>query len=272
MTDIPGQLKPTMTPEAGFRRVAKMCCDAFALHLAQVMAEENPEGPHRARVALRRLRSALAGFSPVIEPAARREMAGQARVLFRSLGRLRDADVLLAGCVDPGAVAGLSAAADRTRAEVRVEMTALQADRFAPRLLARLQGTDWQRSSKRGRRWQRRGLDRLGRRALRQAWQACVDHGPDLTTLAPAPRHELRKDLKTLRYLSEYFAPFWPGGRRDRFLAHLRSLQDSLGALNDLVLARVLDAGPMPTQAEADMLATAGQSWTALLKTGPWWD
>lgn len=267
----PGKLKPSMTPEAGFRRIAEMCGSAFATQLDLVMIEDDPEGPHRARVALRRFRSALAGFSPVIDPAARREMAGQARVLFRCLGRLRDADVLLAGCVDPQAVAGLAADADRIRAEVRAELVALIASGFADALQRRLAGEDWQRSGKRAQRWHRRGLDRLGRRALGKSWQGCLGHGADLSALAPEPRHELRKDLKTLRYLSEFFAPFWPGGQRERFLGHLRGLQDNLGLLNDLALARTLTGEVAVTAEETAAMAAARRSWKSLQKTGPFW-
>lgn len=260
-----------MTPETGFRRIAAICAEAFATQLAQVMASDDPEGPHRARMALRRFRSALAGFSPVIEPGARREMAARARDLFRCLGRLRNADVLLAGSVDPSAVAGLATDADRVRGEVRAELLALDAAGFAPGLQARLAGEDWKRGDKRGRRWHRRGLDRLARRALGQAWQACVGHGADLAELDDEPRHELRKDLKTLRYLSEYFAPFWPGGRQERFLTHLRGLQDSLGLLNDLALARALIGAVAETPEEAGALASARRSWKSLQKTGPFW-
>lgn len=271
MADTDAPLKPSMTPEAGFRRIAGLCADTFATQLSHVMSDDNPEGPHRARVALRRYRSALAGFSPVIEADARREMAGQARALFRCLGRLRDADVLLAGCLDPEAVAGLAADADRIRGEVRAELVALQADEFAAGLCARLNGTGWQRGGRQGKRWHRRGLTRLGRRALDRALEACIDHGTDLAALDAEPRHELRKDLKTLRYLSEYFAPFWPGDGRERFLTHLRNLQDSLGMLNDLVLARALTLDPVTTDAEIAALTAAGKSWRSLQKAGPFW-
>lgn len=271
VTDRPSKLKPSMTPESGFRRIAAMCGTAFSVQLAQVLTDDNADGPHRARVALRRFRSALAGFSPVIDPVARRDMAARARGLFRCLGRLRDADVLLAGSVDPAAVAGLAADADRIRAEVRAELVGLDAAGFAPALQVRLAGNDWQRSGKRARRWHRRGLDRLGRRALGRAWQACLGHGSDLTALASEPRHALRKDLKTLRYLSEYFAPFWPGGRRDRFLTHLRGLQDSLGVLNDLALARMLTGDDAQTAGEAGVMSAAHRSWKSLQKTGPFW-
>ncbi len=271
MADTDAFLKPTMTPENGFRRIACQCGDTFATQLSQVMTDDNPEGPHKARVALRRFRSALTGFSPVIDPDARREMAGEARGLFRCLGRLRDADVLLAGCLDPEAVAGLAADADRIRGEVRAELVALKADGFAAGLRARLNGTGWQRGGRRGKQWNRRGLTRLGRRALDRALEACIDHGTDLATLADEPRHELRKDLKTLRYLSEYFSPFWPGDRRERFLTHLRNLQDSLGMLNDLALARALTREPVTSDAETAVLTAAGKAWRSLQKAGPFW-
>jgi len=271
VADQPTKLKPTMTPEAGFRRIAAMCGTAFSTQHALVMTDENPEGPHRARVALRRFRSALAGFSPVIEPVVRRDMVAQARGLFRVLGRLRDADVLLAGCIDPAAIDGLAMDADRIRGEVRAELLAMDAAGFAPGLQARLDGPDWQRGGKRGQRWHRRGLERLGRRALGRAWQTCVTHGTDLVALAAEPRHELRKDLKTLRYLSEYFAPFWPGGRRDRFLTRLRVLQDNLGLLNDMALARTLSDEAATSDTETATLTTAQWAWKALQKTGPFW-
>ena len=265
------RLKASMPPATGFRRIAALCCDAFTLHLASVMTSEDPEGPHRARVALRRLRSALTGFAPVLAPKARRARAGQARTLFRSLGRLRDADVLLAGCVDPQAINHLSAEADRTRAEVRAELIGLDAGSFGSHLMAGLDGTDWQRDDKSGRRWRRRKLDRLARRALRRAWAACLDHGADLPEMAEPLRHELRKDLKTLRYLSEFFAPFWPGPRYLVFVDRMRTLQDSLGTLNDLALARALIANLTPSGEEAAALDNAARSWRSLRRSRVWW-
>jgi len=261
-------LAPTLRPETGFRRIASGCAKAFDDHLAQVMVSDDPEGPHRARVALRRFRSALTGFAPVIDPDARRAMTDRARALFRCLGRLRDADVLLAGCVDPTEVAGLAADADRIRGEVRAELLEMAAAGYAAELQRRLKPDDWLRGDKRGKRWHRRGLPRLARRALDRAWEACAAHGTDLAALAPDVRHELRKELKTLRYLSEYFALFWPGAAQDRFLTHLRALQESLGTLNDLTLA------PVPPEPDtiAATLATATKALKLLVKAGPWWD
>ena len=264
-------LKPTMTPVAGLRRIAHLCGSGFSEHLSGVMTSDDPEGPHRARVALRRFRAALTGFSPVIDPAARRAMAGEARSLFRTLGTLRDADVRLAGCLDPAAVAGLAAELETARTQVRQALTQAEAAGFPQRINASLAGDDWARTDKTGRRWHRRGLDRLANRALSRAWQECLDNGPDLAALPVDQRHELRKELKTLRYLAEYFAGFWPGAKRDRFLDALRQIQDDLGLLNDLTLIDPASAAAPDAATQAAMLTTAAKSWKSLAKLSPWW-
>jgi len=269
MGDAAPYLTPDLTPEAGFVRIAGMCGAAFARHLRGVLAKDDPEGPHRARVALRRLRTALGGFAPILDPAARRALADEARALFRSLGRLRDADVMRAACTDPAQLDHLTAEADRIRAEVRDEMRRAQADHFAQRLEGQLADTGWQRTDGR---WGRRGLGPLGRRALTRTWAACRVQGKGLIRLPDTARHEFRKSLKTLRYLSEFFAPFWPGPRHDHFLGHLRALQDALGTLNDLALARALTGATGPAPGEAAALQQAATAWKALVRSGPWWD
>ncbi len=271
MAKEPGILKPAMTSVAGLRRISHLCGAAFSEHLSGVMTSDDPEGPHRARVALRRFRAALSGFSPVIDPPSRRVMTEQARSLFRTLGTLRDADVRLAGCLDLAAVAGLAAALETTRTQVRQALTQADAAGFPQRINALLAGDGWARTDKAGRRWHRRGLDRLANRALARAWDACLDHGRDLAALPVEQRHELRKELKTLRYLAEYFAAFWPGARRDRFLDALRQIQDDLGLLNDLTLIDPASPGAPDAATQAAMVTTAAKSWKSLAKLSPWW-
>jgi CHAD domain-containing protein len=63
--------------------------------------------------------------------------------------------------------------------------------------------------------------------------------GEHLGRLNPADRHKLRIRVKTLRYAVEFFSEVFPGEKRAKrcreALAALVDLQDSLGALNDLV-------------------------------------
>ena len=54
-----------------------------------------------------------------------------------------------------------------------------------------------------------------------------------LLTRAEELRHELRKQLKKLRYAADLFSPLFPEKRVRAYLGPLEALQDLLGDLND---------------------------------------
>jgi CHAD domain-containing protein len=58
--------------------------------------------------------------------------------------------------------------------------------------------------------------------------------------LSPPERHQLRIDLKKLRYALDFFGPLYPEARVARYLERLAGLQDGLGYLNDVTVARHL--------------------------------
>src|SRR5215470_17749939 len=102
----------------------------IAANRTAVLETEDPDAAHQLRIGLRRLRSALLAFRPLSDTTAARELERHARALARSVGELRDADVLIeeiyapvAGTMrhDPG-LAGLREAllAHRTRMRDRV--------------------------------------------------------------------------------------------------------------------------------------------------------
>jgi CHAD domain-containing protein len=63
-----------------------------------------------------------------------------------------------------------------------------------------------------------------------------------LEDLSDAQRHNLRISLKKLRYTAEFFAPFYDRREVEKFVSRLCRMQDVLGALNDVVVARkILD-------------------------------
>ncbi len=73
------------------------------------------------------------------------------------------------------------------------------------------------------------------------------EHGRKLAGCSPSPAvlHKFRLETKALRYTLELFQPcFGPG--LERFLVHMRSIQDCLGALNDYVTTKRLIAGRSP--------------------------
>ena len=67
--------------------------------------------------------------------------------------------------------------------------------------------------------------------------------GKHLARLSVEERHNLRKALKTPRYSAAFLAGLYPARHARRYLDTMARLQDVLGELNDLAVARALAAG-----------------------------
>lgn len=202
----------------------------------------DPELVHQARVGLRRLRVFVRLFRKQLGPARARSLTGELRWLFVVLGRLRDLQVFretrlpkLSG--QARALATLRATLRRhTVAAERAVSAALRGERFDS-LCHELAAIQQQlkspaRAGRRTRRWLARRLEHQHRRALRHARPR-----QEATSL-----HELRKELKSLRYTAELAAALYP--RRNKrvrsYLRALREVQDVLGAWVDQQVARDL--------------------------------
>jgi len=236
------------------RRLMRDGAGDLARHLNAVMTSDDPAGPHKARVTLRRLRVALAAFKPLIARKLLTRQQTALRTTFRLLGTLRDADVLAAALNQPA----LHAAAATTRAHVRATLT-------APRL-APFNGHSWARP--RTRKQRNAPATRLARSALDHIWHRLQAQSADLLHLPVEARHDLRKSLKTLRYLGDAFAPLWPDAPLAAFLPGLKALQEDLGTLNDHATAR---SHGLPAPDDAPLLAPSQTHWTTLRASPPWW-
>ncbi|SNT11472.1 CHAD domain-containing protein [[Luteovulum] sphaeroides subsp. megalophilum] len=260
------------TAEEAFRRIALECGEAFAASHARTMEEDDPEGPHKARVALRRLRSALAAFDQILDAGFARKTGRRARRLFRILGELRDADVLARHRTDGPEASAAAREADRMRRKVRKRLRRAEAETFAPKLARRLETRRWLRGNRRARALAAQPATRLGGRALSDAWAACLAHGGDLTAMSDEERHDMRKDLKTMRYTVEFFGELWAGKAQARFLGRMKALQDALGHLNDLAMLRREGALDMHhADAAREAMQTAGALWSQTAAAPIWW-
>lgn len=259
---------PGDTGREALLRIARGCCVAFDEHLSRLFETDDPDGPHKARVALRRLRTALWAFEPILKPGFARKTGRRARELFRVIGTLRDADVLAEHQAGQRGGRAAAAHAERIRAEVRARLRQQEALRFGPKLLRRLAGESWQGGNRRAGALRNRPVTVMAARALGDAWAACLAHGGDLGAMAETERHDLRKDLKTMRYMAEFFGPLWPGHAQAAFLNRMKGLQDALGDLNDLALLRAEGAGGASA---AESLDLAQRLWTELSSGGLWW-
>lgn len=267
--DDPPALHPQMETQSAFVLLIGQCCAEVDARIVQFLESDDPEGAHKARVALRRLTTTLDAFRPVLR---RRDCAvqrGRAKAIFRALGRVRDADVYLELRGD-AAPPKVRAATDALRRKVRAQVRKDKMVGFAPALLARVLDGSIFRAKPKGQAARLRPVGDLAAAALAERWAVSLSFDADLRAMTDEDRHNLRKALKGLRYMAEFFAPLWDLPDWPERRAVLRDMQDGLGHLNDLAAARLRDGGG-DKGAEKAALDRAGKAWASLRAMPPWW-
>jgi inorganic triphosphatase YgiF len=234
---IGGKPQPPLSGmDGGFAWAAalEMLAPAVASALFALFTDAAPQGPHQLRVALRRLRAAVALHSPVVDPMLARELATRARDLGRRVAPLRDTDVLSATVLaraGNAADAALAAALEAERAQVRAAVCAdlrqAAATGFAVRLLGLATIGGWHPRERAA----ARSVDALAGRALGKLWKRARRLGDRLSALEDPDRHEFRKTLKKVRYILEIMPN---SSSKKIFTSSLKKLQEDLGTLNDI--------------------------------------
>lgn len=211
------------------------------------------EHVHQLRVGIRRLRSAVRSFRGwAASPPA--ELVDGLRSLFATLGRSRDQDVLAsgvmaelaelgapalvlpAGSAGPDPVAAVSADATQRRLlgwiTWRAGLAEPSAAQPAPTEAADEAPAFPRQAERRLARWHRHLV------AAQRGFEALDDAG----------LHALRKRVKRQRYAVEFFAPVLRRRQVERYLKVLTAVQDRLGELNDLFVARSRCQASVATQ------------------------
>lgn len=252
-----------------FHFLADKLTEVFHVNLLALMADDSPEPVHRARVALRRFRAVLKAFAPILDDDLTDAMQVRARALFRLLGNIRDADVMAMRFAGTDRAEALTDEAAFQRRKTRKHLKRKKADRFRSWVLRRLATKGWRQAGKKAKALREAPVRVLAATGIGRAWADCTSNGPDLRVMSTRAQHDLRKDLKVLRYLTEFFADLWPGVAQDRFLSALRSLQDDLGEMTDTALAISLGHEVQPST--TPLQERPAKIWAALLDQGPWW-
>ena len=214
---VPVTLYPHWTLDEALRQLVRACLEQFNANAPGAANARNVEFLHQARIALRRMRSALRLAGPADEAAKR--LRAELKWLSGTLGAARDWDVLLDDTLPP---VGRAYAPPGT------------ADPEAAREMARLLNAARRRRAK-ARGGMREALDSARHAALIGDIEHWVAEGPaapnvafvlpdfaaaqvrklhkrllrDAATLAgggtPAERHRTRISAKRLRYAVEFF-------------------------------------------------------------------
>ena len=236
-------LNAKATPVEAFRQIALACLEQLQRNEAGIIASGDPEFVHQARVALRRLRSALKLFAPAL-PQEFADAWGQAwQTLASALGEARNWDVLVSETLPPIEAAfpdyrplnRLRAEGRRRARRAYAEVAGMFALADYPRLITEFTAGLFALEQSAGQPLTGFAVAQLNSRA-RRARKLAVLHG----SLTPEERHRMRICFKKLRYTLEFFSHLLPRRRLKPYLATLAQLQDELGLINDHITAAEL--------------------------------
>ncbi|SDB47412.1 CYTH and CHAD domain-containing protein [Bauldia litoralis] len=242
-------LDPNETAELAARDILRECFDQVATNMVVMQRLDDPEGPHQLRVGLRRLRSAFSVFAPVLKSPEMSRLEDEARWLGHVVGGLRDLDVVTNDIIrreaethpDQPGLAALDAPlrqhADAVRKEVAETLTGARAQAFVLDLTRFVETRGWilPADFDQSRRLAT-PIARLAETALAGHWKKAGKCARRIEKLTVEQRHDLRKELKKLRYAVDFLSPLYSRKAVDPFRKRLRKIQNVLGALNDSVI------------------------------------
>jgi len=300
------QLPKKATVEEALDHVLRHCMAHIVANEPALVETADEEALHQMRVALRRLRAALAVFAPVLDKDMLQEMNAKARRLAGLLGVARDYDVFRGELVAPLKKTGEESIKLLDRAatleQINAWDTALRAvastefTRTCLTLALHIEEKSWR---------QRAELDptkammlampaqKFADRALTKRFKKVKSLGENIERLKLSERHELRKRLKSLKYAVGFFSALYPKKQVTKQHKTLSALQNVFGSLNDLAVAeeivRALIEKSKGTQnevaiasgggrvlgwhsAQADIhWAHAATAWAKFRGTAPFW-
>ena len=269
----------------GFEAIARACIHQFRLNQSTLGRTHSPVALHQARVALRRLRSALSIFETIVSDERFGYLQIGLRWIARELDRARNLDVLLQRTSSAAVRAPLQQARTHAYAAATAALVSPRLRTLILDLVEWITIGNWRVKSAVGIADQRLesfaaiALDRCRRRVRRR--------GRDWDRLDDEARHRLRIEAKKLRYASDFFAVLFPGTRAKHrhklFLEPLRVLQTGLGDLNDRITSTALlaefglpdEMGGTTTkdqrQKHKSILIDAFQAYETLVEAKPFW-
>jgi triphosphatase len=252
------RLARDLQPVQAARAVVAAGLDQLQANEEGLLASDDPEFVHQARVALRRTRSALRMFRGVIGKRRARRWRGELAVATRALGAARDWDVFATETLPALASAYGDAALGRKLARAasiprqRARDAAREALRSRRYAAAVLHVSRWIASDGDARAAATQPLPDFAARLLRKRARRVAAGLRGLAGKSVTRRHRVRIEAKRLRYAVDGLASILDPSAARRLSARLADLQDVLGRANDAATGERLLASLEPPQAFAD--------------------
>jgi len=249
-------LAPHATAVEAFQTVARNALGQIAANAAVLRAEPGAEAVHQLRVAVRRLRSALSTFKPIVADGRLAAVKADLKWFAARFNDARNLDVFALSAqaqsrdlvAPPPGLDALAAALEtaRQRAWAAAAETAA-GQRFRDLMIdvtAWVETGGWIAAA------DAQSAKAFAGHALKRRLHKVLKHGKHVRGADDTARHHLRIEAKKLRYAAEGFADLYPKRAMARFIGRVKDLQEALGALNDLAVAGpLLTALPLKTEA-----------------------
>jgi inorganic triphosphatase YgiF len=291
---LPGDLNL----DAAIGQVILATRDHFLVNWASLRESDAPESIHQMRVALRRLRAALAMFKRAIPCPEFEQFRARAKALATAFGPARDCDALR-DLVENGPMPHFPDSAGFRALLDALEQRRLEAYAEARKLIESAEPTLFVLDlgglvARRG--WRNaltaEDLSRLtepvglfAAEALERLHQRALKRGRKLTSLPDEQRHECRIALKNLRYAAEFFSGAFDAEAAADFIRATANLQGLLGAHNDVATAEHFLKGSHDEQATRAAGVVLGwyarealtadehlaKAWKAFKQAEPFW-
>jgi CHAD domain-containing protein len=235
--------------EDAFRLTLLQCQWHIAANISAVVEAREIEGLHQMRVGFRRLRVAFTSFGKHFRNTELDTLKDRARRMAENLGPARDLDVFTEELLEPAAKANgavesfellRSRANDARRTAWDFAVTHVLSPSFATfmgDLNSAVERRIWLDHSKDHAAFDMPAQD-MAAKVLNGRLKMAKKKAKSLSDGSDEQIHQLRIALKKLRYTGEFFSPLYEKDEVEEFGERLSKMQDSLGAVHDVVVAR----------------------------------
>jgi triphosphatase len=215
-------VRPAAAVAAARRAALREALDQVLANIPGTLAGKDPEYLHQMRVGARRLRAVLRVYRGTMQRKDERALLRTLRKIAAASGPARDWDV------------------NASRLPVALRAEAARRQRAAHAQLRRVIGAMQIWMLPRGLAGTRPDLDAFAREVLESLDRKATRQGEDIDWKRAGQRHALRVRLRRLRYACEFLSGAFPGRVSGPLVRSLKRLQDLLGELNDMEVARRL--------------------------------
>lgn len=275
--EIPA-LAPEMPLGEAFHAIVSSCVEHLVDNAQGIEHSDDIEFLHQSRIAIRRLRLAFKLFADVLPLEGFQAALATVTWLADDLGDARDWDVfnletlplLMERFPEDQGLKRLSAWAIEQRAranrQARDDVASKRYTRLVLELTRALLHEPWRDASGTASADAGPQLTEHAKAMLKRRHRRVVRRGESLATLDSNGLHQLRRDIKRLRYASTFFASLWSRKAVRAYLSMLSELQDLLGGVNDVVVVQRIVDRWRQTEVEAVDLETMGllRAWSRL--------